>query len=374
MVDPHILQIEIQLCKQYLTRILSKSCKEDMLWEERFDDKGNTSQLVSPLMTKEQATLLQDKLAKLLPTTVSTVKSRKTEGDHCYRVMINVKKCQRYLDESAYINCFLNNIRTFPNAFWLNIGEDCIRACYPVENRKHYDLLVKALGEFNRGLNFECFDFSINDNGELVVIANINRIRQVIDHHKSQCLHILQGFLKGIHGISQVVMYANIETFKSSYTYLIVNNSNEGGLPGLTFQVKDTKTYEQVATCFPDFIQIQPNGYVTTGVDDNHNREIGVKIKYLTDMGYLVTRQLYQNIHSARSDFCEQLWTLKTKGSVVNSNLRFFPQDITKYIYKDICSDNAYLTQEEIMETILKIEKSLLSEELDTQKKSIGLS
>ncbi|WP_019215160.1 hypothetical protein [Legionella tunisiensis] len=373
MIDPTILKLEIQLCKQFLNKILSKSCNEDISWEERFDGKGNTAQLVSALMTKEQADLLKDKLAELLPTTVSTVKSRNTEGDRAYRVMVNVKKCQEYLNESAYINCFLNNIRTFPNAFWLNIGEGRIKACYPVENSGHYDLLIKALGEFNRGLNVECFDFSMNDKGELVVIANINHIRQVIDHHKSQCLYILQGFLKGIDGISNVIMHADID-FNSYYLYLIVNNSNEGGLPGLTFQVKDTETYEQVTTCFPDFIQIKPNGSVNGGDDENCNREIGVKIQYLTDMSYLVTRQLHQTIHNARSDFCEQLWTLKTKGSVVNSDLRFFPQDMTRHIYKDICPDNAYLTQEEIIDTILKIEKAVLSEEPEIAKKSNALS
>lgn len=372
MIHPDILELEIQLCMQLINNILSKYCSENLLWEKRFEE-GNTTQMVSTLMTKEQANLLKDKLAELMPTTVSIVRSRKTEGEHCYRVLINVRKCHEYLNESAYINCYLNNIRIFPNAFWLNIGEGRIKACYPVEKSKYYDLLIKALGEFNHGLNFECFDFSINENGELVVIGNINTIRQVIDHHKSRCLSILQGFLRGINGISNVIMHADVATFNSYYAYLIVNNSHEGGLPGLTFQVKDTETYEQVNTCFPDFIQIKANDYVYTE-DANHNREIGVKIRYLTDMAYLVTRQLHQNIHNARSDFCEQLWTLKTKGSFVNSNLRFFPQDITRHIYKDICPVNAYLTQEEIIDTILKIEKDMLSEALETTKKSNGLS
>lgn len=362
MIDFNTLELEIQLCKQLINNIL-KSFNENIHWEERLDTNGKTTQLVSTLITIEQASLLRDKLAELLPTTVSIVKSRMAEGENCYRVMINVKKCQEYINESAYINCFLNNIRTFPNTFWLNIGKGSIKACYPVENSKHYNLLIKALGEFNYGVNLECFDFSINDNGELVVIGDINNIRQVIEDHKVRCLNILKGFLKDINGISNIFMYADIKTFNSYYAYLIVNNSNEGGLPGLTFQVKDTETYEQVATCFPDFIEIKPNGYVNTEEDENGNREIGVKIKYLTDMSYLVTRQLHQNIHNARSNFCEQLWALKTKGSVVNSNLRFFPQDITRHIYQDLCPENAYLTQEEIINTILKIEKDMLSDE-----------
>lgn len=371
MINPDILKLEIELCKQLINNIISQSCEEDILWEERSDVNRQALQLVSALLTEDQATLLKDKLEESLPTTVSVVKSRKPEGDRCYRVMINIKKCQKYLNESAYINSFLQNIRTFPNAFWLNIGEGLIKTCYPVEDSNYYALLIKALGEFNRGLNAECFDFSRNENRELVIIGNINNIRQVIDNHKLQCLFILKEFLGDIDGISDVTMHANVETFNSYYACLIVNNSNEGGLPGLTFQVKNTETYEQVNTCFPDFIQIKPNSYVNTEEDENHNREIGVKIKYLTDMSYLVTHQLHQDIHKARSNFCKQLWALKTKGSVVDSNLRFFPQDITRYIYKDICPDNAYLTQEEIINTISKIKEDMLSDENGTAKKSV---
>jgi hypothetical protein len=50
--------------------------------------------------------------------------------------------------------------------------------------------------------------------------------------------------------------------------------------------------------------------------------------------------------------------------------LRFFPQEIKHYIYKDICPEEAYLTQEEILNTVKKIELDQLeATELPNKRK-----
>ncbi|KTD14967.1 hypothetical protein [Legionella israelensis] len=366
MINPDILIREIETLLCSINDRFHQDNGRDFSWENRRNGQGELSQMVSELMTKKQAKLIYDELSKVLPAAVSVVKSRRAEGESSYRVMISLKKCQKDLTESIYINSFLNSVRKFPSVHWSHTEEGNIKAIYPIQCKQYYKLLCQALNEFNSGINVECFEYSKNENGELVVIGHIDNIRTVIDHHKIQCLNILEKYLKDVEGISNVTLYADVERFNSYYAYLIVNNAHDSGLPGLTFQVKDTKSYEQAKICFPDIIECKPNGYINSDGDENTNREIGVKVRYMDDMAYLLTRKLYQNIHEARSDFCEQLWALKTKGSFYASNLRFFPQDITRYIYKNVCSDNAYLTQDEIMDAILKIEANSLSEEMKT--------
>lgn len=355
MISPALMR-EILALLSSINNTFYQSIGHDLVWEDRNNNRGILTQQVSELMTEEQATLIKNHLALFLPTAASVVKSRNVEGVSSYRVKIDLDRCERDLKLSTYINSFLSNIRLFPHIQWLNTGDGYIQATYPIKHQKYYSLLCQALVEFNSGLNFDCFNFSTTTEGELLVVGNIKDIEAVITHHKMQCLHILQKYLIDVKGISQITMYADVTGFNSHYTGLIINNIEDGGLPGITFQVANTSSYQQALACFPKLLEMKSNGYVSTDYDENIGREIGVRVSCIYDIPYLVTRNLYHKLHEARSDFCQQLWIMKTKGSITESNLRFFPREIPPLIYKDICPKQAYLTHEEIMETIQKIE------------------